>query len=88
MTGRLVIAQEVMRTGQEQSGELRHLTTFGKDVWLGCTMSRFIQRGKYFLHLVVQDITARKMMEVALKENDEMLRLFIENSPANYYKWG
>ncbi len=80
-SGLLVIAQEVMQTGQEQSGEFRHLTTFGKDVWLGCTMSRFIQRGKYFMHLVIQDITVRKMMEVALKENDEMLRLFIENSP-------
>ena len=80
-SGLLIMAQDVMQTGQEQSGELRHLTTFGKDVWLGCTMSRFMQRGKYFLHLVVQDITIRKVMEAALKESEEMFRLFVENSP-------
>ncbi|MEI6209621.1 MAG: PAS domain S-box protein [Desulfuromonadales bacterium] len=80
-SGFLIMAQEVMQTGQERNGDFHLLTTFGKDVWLSCTMSRFIQNGNYFLHLVVQDITTRKMMEVALKENEEMFRLFVDNSP-------
>ena len=80
-SGLLIMAQEVMQTGYERSGDIHVQTTGGKYVWLNCNMSRFIQNGKHFLHLVVQDITPRKMMEVALKENEDMFRLFIDNSP-------
>lgn len=80
-SGLLIMAQEVMRTGEEQNGDVHHLSTFGKEAWLSCSLSRFIQDGKQFLHLVVQDITNRKRLEIALKENEEIFRLFIENSP-------
>ncbi len=80
-SGLLIMAMEVMNTGQEQSGDITLQTTYGKKVWLNCTMSQFIQNNRTFLHLVIQDITTRKMMEVALKENEEIFHLFIDNSP-------
>jgi len=80
--GMLKMALDVMQTGVVSSQELLLCSTFGKEVWLHCNMSRFTRNGKNFLLLVTQDFTERKRMEQSLKDSEEMLRLFVEYNPS------
>ncbi|MDD2898017.1 MAG: PAS domain S-box protein [Desulfuromonadaceae bacterium] len=80
-SGLLIMAQDVMHSGRETAGEFHLFTTFDKEVWLHCSMSRFTQNGEHYLLLVVQDVTERKRMEQSIKDSEELLTLFVENSP-------
>jgi PAS domain S-box-containing protein len=84
-SGMSVMALEVMTTGAEAHGEFRLTTSFGKEMWLCCSMSRFMQQGKHHLMLVFQDISVLKNTELELRKTQELMRQFLENSPVYTY---
>lgn len=67
-SGLLAAAHEVLRTGNELSGDFHLNTTFGKDIWMFCTLSRFERDGRHFLLIVIHDVGDRKRMELLLKQ--------------------
>jgi len=80
-SGMLVMARSVMETGVEQCADFHLLTSFCRDIWINATMSRITREGKHLLLLVMLDFTERKRIEQALRESEEISRLFLEFSP-------
>ncbi len=80
-SGLLLMALEVMSTGNERTSEFNVLTTFDKNVWIKCGMSQFKLNAGNYLLLSVQDISERKKLEFALKESEERFKQILENAP-------
>lgn len=67
-SGLLTVAQDVLLSGKGFSGDFHLHTTFGKDIWVFCTLSRFERGGQQFLSIVIHDVGDRKRMELLLKQ--------------------
>ena len=66
------------------SMEKRYIRKDGSIVWINLTVSLVWKPSgdpKYFI-AVIEDITERKQVEVSLQKNEQVLRLFVEHSPA------
>jgi len=66
------------------SMEKRYVRKDGSIVWINLTRSLVRKPSgepKYFVAFI-EDITERKQMEVSLQKNEQVLRLFVEHSPA------
>ncbi len=78
-TGLLETADRALLNGAEQRRETHVVTSFGKDVWLDCSLVPFnIERRPHVL-LMVHDITERKRADDRLRESEEQFRLIAEN---------
>lgn len=80
-SGLALAAKSVMETGTEFHGEFHLTSSFGKEVWGYCSLSRFTQNGKLHLMLVFQDISLLKSTESTLRTTQELLHKFFEYSP-------
>lgn len=69
VSGLLLMARQVMNNGITTSGDFYLNTSFGRQIWLYCTMSRFERDNRPYLMQVALDITSRKLVE-------EQLRMF------------
>jgi diguanylate cyclase (GGDEF)-like protein/PAS domain S-box-containing protein len=58
-SGLLALARKVMETGVEERGDFHFSTSFGKVVWLGCTISPFERNKENYLFIVVEDKSDR-----------------------------
>jgi PAS domain S-box-containing protein len=77
----LNMAREVLFSGVERRIEAHLVTASGKDVWAHWRMARFTSGGEPHLLVMLNDITARRHVEDALKASEERMRLLIERSP-------
>ncbi len=84
-SGLIVMARQVMASGIEAQGEFHHITSFGKELWGYCSMSRLTQKGKHHLVLVFQDISKIKSTEIELRRTQELMRQFLEHTPVYTY---
>jgi PAS domain S-box-containing protein len=66
--GLLTDAEEVMSGGIERRREVHVQTTFGREVWLECYLSRFMSTGEPHLSAMFNDITERKRAEEAVRK--------------------
>lgn len=62
-SGLLLAANKVMKSGTEFHGEFHLLSSFGLDIWLLVSLSRYEQVGNFKLLVVFQNITAAKSAE-------------------------
>ena len=67
-------AQAALATGVDQHAEVHLTTSFGRDAWLSYTFTTFERGGVPHFLMLVDDITARKRMEIALRESEELSR--------------
>jgi PAS domain S-box-containing protein len=81
MSGLLDVAEEVLSKGIMRALDIHTVTTFGKNVWLECCLSRFKSAGEFHLLLTVNDITDRKKIEDTLRESEIRYRTVLEASP-------
>jgi len=80
--GLALAADSVMDSGIESHGEYQLTTSFGKEVWIYCSLSRFMQKEKTFLMVVFQDISLLKSTEIRLRNAEKLMQQFLENTPA------
>ncbi len=80
--GLALAADSVLDSGIESHGEYQLTTSFGKEVWIYCSLSRFMQKEKPFLMLVFQDISLLKSTEIRLRNAEKLMQQFLENTPA------
>ncbi len=80
-SGLLGLAESVLATGENKEHELHVTSTFGREIWLNCQLSRFISRGEPHLLVLFHDITDRMRAEQAVRESQQQLQLFIEWAP-------
>ena len=59
-SGLLNMAEQVLETGTDCEREVHVVTSFGRDVWMGCHMNRFLNRGEPHLLLLLHDVTEHK----------------------------
>ena len=57
------IAEETLATGEPRECEAHFISTFGKEVWLVCHFSHFVQNGEPHLLLIFSDVTEKKKLE-------------------------
>ncbi len=84
-SGLIVMARTVISTGVEARNEFHHTTSFGRELWSYCSMSRLTQKGKHHLLLVFQDISTLKSTEIELRGTQELMRQFLEHTPVHTY---
>ena len=65
-SGLLKHAEATIATGQDQQAGVCILNRFGKDMWINCYFSIFINKGAKHLLLVVDDVTTAKQQEAEL----------------------
>ena len=61
--GMLQMAEEVLATKESRQGEAHFISTFGREVWLVCHFSHFVQNGESHLLLIFNDVSERKKLE-------------------------
>ena len=61
-------------------GEWKHIKKNGDIIIVDVTVVPVVSKGRKARHVMVQDITERKLAEVALKESEDKYRTMIENS--------
>ena len=74
-SGLLDYALKALEFNSIQKFELKTTTTFGKDVWLDCSLIPFISNNEKYLMIVFDDISIRKNMELQLIKSREELEL-------------
>jgi diguanylate cyclase (GGDEF)-like protein/PAS domain S-box-containing protein len=62
-SGLLQMAEAALATGSSQQGEVHHLLTFGREIWINCFFTTFSSNGEPHLLLVFDDVTERKRIE-------------------------
>jgi PAS domain S-box-containing protein len=67
-------AQAALATGVNQHADVHLTTSFGRDAWLSYTFTTFERGGTPHFLMLVEDITERKRMEMALRESEERTR--------------
>ena len=72
-SGLLAAAEAVLATGESRQLEAHLVTTFGREVWLDCTFSRFYSGGKPHLLHILSDITDRKTAEMEARQKNSLL---------------
>ncbi len=78
-SGLLEDASLVLEKGGERQRQVHITTSFGKDVWLDCRMSRFRSHNRYHLLLLVNDITPLKQTQEEFEKRNEFLSTVIES---------
>ncbi|HEX5840493.1 MAG TPA: PAS domain S-box protein [Anaerolineales bacterium] len=79
-SGLLDLAEEAIACGFPVSGDIHHISTFGKDLWLRASAVTFRSNEEERLLLTISDITERKKAEEALRlENERFMRFFHSN---------
>ncbi len=72
-SGVLRVAEEVLATGKPQQCESHFVSTFGKELWLICHFTPFVQGGEAHLLLLFNDIFGRKQAEEHIREQAALL---------------
>ncbi|MBI5895515.1 MAG: PAS domain S-box protein [Desulfobacterales bacterium] len=72
-TGMLEQACKVIADGDERQQEFFTTSSFDKQVWLNCTLSRFHRSGRPHLLVVADDIAQRKRMQAELEARNRAL---------------
>ncbi len=78
-SGLLAAAEQTLATGQAHRLEVHLLTSFGRELWLECSLTCFESGGVPHLLLMFSDITERKQLEDGLRK----LSRAVEQSPAS-----
>ncbi|MGA2852864.1 MAG: PAS domain S-box protein [Verrucomicrobiota bacterium] len=63
VSGMIQMAEEVLATKESRQGEAHFVSTFGREVWLLCHFSHFVQNGESHLLLIFNDLTEKKKLE-------------------------
>ncbi|MEW6347704.1 MAG: PAS domain S-box protein [Thermodesulfobacteriota bacterium] len=77
-SGMLQDADTVLATGRETRREVHFVSSFGKESWFECRMSRLTSGGEPHLLLIADDISERKRSEQARIRSEEKYRLLLE----------
>lgn len=78
-------AESVLDTGVPVDGEVQSVSSFGRQVWMHCQMSRFMNQGEPHLLLMVHDTTAERQAVEALRQSEAALRATLDSLP--YLTW-
>jgi PAS domain S-box-containing protein len=84
-SGLLAAAERVLAGGPDERLEIEQRTSFGRDVWMQCSLTRFASGDGRRLLFVCDDITARKRAEQELQQSERRLFQFLDNVPAGIY---
>ncbi|MGD9787952.1 MAG: ATP-binding protein [Sulfuricellaceae bacterium] len=79
-SGLLEAAEEVLATGRDQQMDVHLTTTYGREVWLACYLSRFHRQEEPHLLQVALDISDRKRVEDALLRMNESLEKRVDEA--------
>jgi PAS domain S-box-containing protein len=80
-SGLLVDAAEALSTGVEKRREIHVVTALGREIWLDRRLSRFVDSGETRLVLIVNDISDQRLVDGAVRKDQEMLRGILSISP-------
>jgi PAS domain S-box-containing protein len=72
--------ETALQTKEEQRAEIHLTTTFGRDAWINYYITTFTSRAKLHFLMIVEDITERKLVEVAIARANAYNRSLLEAS--------
>jgi PAS domain S-box-containing protein len=72
--------ETALQTKEEQKAEIHLTTSFGRDAWINYYITTFTSRAKLHFLMIVEDITERKLVEVAIARANAYNRSLLEAS--------
>jgi two-component system cell cycle sensor histidine kinase/response regulator CckA len=72
VSGMLKVAEEALATGKPRQCEPHFVTTFGKEVWLVCHLTPFVQGNEPHLLLLFNDVSEKKKLEAQFLRSQRM----------------
>ncbi len=76
-SGLLALAEQVLATGEKHKQDFHAISSFGKELWIGCKLSVFERDGRRYLLLVTVDNTKRVAAEQAAVKARNFLQQII-----------
>ncbi|MCG8549238.1 MAG: response regulator, partial [Desulfobacterales bacterium] len=68
---RLTLVKQILNTGIEFDEQIHTVTSFGREIWVECHASRFLNHGEPHLLLLLHDITEQKKFQETLQQAKE-----------------
>ena len=81
------LADKTMETGENTELESSFLTAKNRLIWLDCRFGRFFSGDRYYLLLVINDITERRIAEKLLKDAKEFNEKVLGSSPMGIFTY-
>ncbi|MDD2309240.1 MAG: PAS domain S-box protein [Desulfuromonadaceae bacterium] len=63
-SGLLSMAQEVLQSGEERSGDFKMVAAVGREIWFHCTMMSIVHGGECYLVVTAQNLSPRMKKEL------------------------
>jgi PAS domain S-box-containing protein len=79
-SGLLALAEEALATSASCHGEVRMITTFGKEIWVNAQFVSFTHEDEPHLLALFEDISERKLAEAAQREAEQKYRMIYEGA--------
>jgi len=73
--GALELADDTLKNGNVHRLQVKAVTLFGKELWLQCTFTSFVERGERFLLTLWRDVTAIQEAREELELGNRQLEL-------------
>ena len=74
-SGLYALVEQAISTNSLASGDIHHISTFGKAIWMSVRCVTFQSKEEQHLLLSISDITERRQAEEELRQKNEDLRL-------------
>lgn len=82
-SGLYELVQRAITTQAPVTGDVHHVSTFGKDIWLTVHCVTFKSKNEDHVLLSISDITERKQAEQAVQNSEKRFRALTENGLDN-----
>ena len=86
-SGLYVLVEQAITSKELVAADIHILTTFGKEAWYGAQSVTFKSGGEEHLLLILSDITERKRVEEALRDNEARYRLATRATNDVIWEW-
>ncbi len=73
-SGLLEAAKGALKDGSDKKIEIHTISTFGKDIWLGCRFTPFVYLDEQYLMLIFENITDRIIVSQELQRTRDELK--------------
>ena len=86
-SGQLEAAEATLSTGKPSEMDIHAVSGAGREFWVRCRMVRLPWNDRPHLLALAEDVRESRLVEAALRESEERLRLVMEAGRVGFWDW-